>query len=801
MSSVRSPIEFQHLEARQLLSGSPATTTLQPSSTSPSALLVRTQKAAPKSALTLADRRQLLANWVGPNASQLKGLLDSGNVKGFDNALLKYMVNRTNIHYFFELGDRADYVDYIYEKYNNNASKDDVASDKLTEVFENADAIVGHNFPETATSTSYTHHLPDDIDWLTFKTSERQFIHGLNRFFYWDDLANAHQLSLGKTGYSNKYVNELKWQLNDWAKQHKPLADPDTWQDKGVEPRWWLQDAALRGQTWVDAYFKVLGTSGWDATSNTLFLHRIFLHGDFLRKVTPLPLDQNQTATHAAGLLNIAQLFPEFKGSNGSKGSWDTYGRKLLANAFGKQFYADGGHIEQSVTYQGSVLHTLLERYQLDKLNGRSWGSKMFRKLKNSVESFYQLLTPTGDSPALADSYRRPQIAFFTEARLVLNNTKYPLSRPRLANIWFLGPDRLSPPNGPDALFAQTPPVLSNRGDAYGMAQSGYYVLRSNEENDGGRDTRQLTFDIGPTGGQSHGHFDLLNLEYVGYGRVLIASPGALRYDDSADRAYVISTPAANTISIDGKSHAQLEGPTNAGFALDTFDTSNDAFSQVAGHHFGYKSLAGSPAVGRSIWFNKDNVMIVADWAKSSASHAYSVSFNLPTTKVSSIANGRIRTQFTTNGDEKDKTGGNIGNVQITSLTPGATLKREQKFTSSQPPPNEKDAAIRFSANKSGKNVVFIALIQSFDGTSLAAGEQITAEFLQDPIFGRPLQIQLKKNGADFGNPITIQPPVLNPPAASETSEPPIAEPTPAFSTHAIQATDTFLTDDADVLT
>ena len=782
-------VEFQSLEGRVLMSGSSAEVSAPLAESAVE--LTRTNRAATSgSALTLSDRKQLLANWVGPNAAQLKGLLDAGNVKGFDSALLNYMVNRTNVKYFFDLDDRAEYIQYIKTDYVKNDSS------KLDSVFDNADNLLEHLFPKTATSTSYSERLPlNDIDWLSFTPAKRQFIHGLNRFFYWDDLANAHLLTLGSG--DNKYVNELKWQLNDWSKQHKPLANPNDYLK--TEPRWWLLDAAIRGQTWVDAYFKVLGTSGWDATSNTLFLHRMFLHGDFLRRVNPLPLDQNQTATHAAGLLNIAQMFPEFKGSNGTTGSWDTYGRKLMANAFGKQFYPDGGHIEESVTYQGSVLNTMLSRYQLDKLNGRSWGSKMFRKFKKAVESYYQLLQPTGDSPALADSYRRPQIAFFTEASIVLNQTRYPVSRPRLPNIWSLGPQKLDEFG---SLTAETPPVLRHRGDFYSMPQSGYYVMRSNEENSGGRDKRQLIFDVGPTGGRSHGQFDLLNFELFGYGRVLVADPGALRYDDSADRRYVISTPAHNTISIDGKSHAQLEGPTNGGFKLDGFDNTSDVYSQVTGHHFGYKSLAGAPALGRSIWFDKDDTFIVADWGKSSSNHNYAVSFNLPTTNVSGIANNKIRTQFTTNGDEKDK-GFNVGNVQITSLTPGATLKREQKFTSSQPPPDEKDAAIRFSANKTGKNVVFITLVQTFDGTSLSAGEQITAQFLQSPIFGRPLQIQLFKGGVKYLDPITIQPPTLNPTtsaiAASSASEPVVME--PAFSTTKIEAAkESVFANDGDLL-
>src|SRR5262249_28972873 len=143
--------------------------------------------------------------------------------------------------------------------------------------------------------------------------------------------------------------------------------------------------------------------------------------------------------------------------------------------------------------------------------------------------------------------------------------------------------------------------------------------------------------------------------ELFGYGKVLIADPGLLRYDTSADRAWVISTPAHNTISIDKKNTAELEGPKNTNFHVDQWDVADDHL-QVTADHFGYKALTGAPAVGRSIWYDKDSTFLIVDWGKSTANHTYTSSFTLPTTNVSAIANGSIRS--TTAGP----------NVQITAL-------------------------------------------------------------------------------------------------------------------------------------
>ena len=80
----------------------------------------------------------------------------------------------------------------------------------------------------------------------------------------------------------------------------------------------------------------------------------------------------------------------------------------------------------------------------------------------------------------------------------------------------------------------------------------------------GPTNARQLTFDAGPNGG-GHGHYDLLSFELFGYGRPLISDPGLYTYD-SDRRDWAISTPAHNTISVDGLDRAALEGVDNGPF-------------------------------------------------------------------------------------------------------------------------------------------------------------------------------------------------------------------------------------------
>src|SRR4029079_18911528 len=54
------------------------------------------------SALTLADRQQLLRNWTGANAAKLWARLDAGDVDAFDYRLLEYVRTRAGPSFFWK---------------------------------------------------------------------------------------------------------------------------------------------------------------------------------------------------------------------------------------------------------------------------------------------------------------------------------------------------------------------------------------------------------------------------------------------------------------------------------------------------------------------------------------------------------------------------------------------------------------------------------------------------------------------------------------------------------------------------
>src|SRR4051812_33775623 len=110
MSPSQSPHLFEPLECRLCLSAAPFT--LAPAlAASPAAAQGVKRTSAPT--LSLADRQELLKNWVGSDAATLSSLLAAGDAAGFDNELLNYMRTRTNRHYFFEPSDASGILSFI----------------------------------------------------------------------------------------------------------------------------------------------------------------------------------------------------------------------------------------------------------------------------------------------------------------------------------------------------------------------------------------------------------------------------------------------------------------------------------------------------------------------------------------------------------------------------------------------------------------------------------------------------------------------------------------------------------------
>ncbi|HYO09225.1 MAG TPA: alginate lyase family protein [Tepidisphaeraceae bacterium] len=712
-SALHRCVQLQPLERRVFLAATPAPAAPPAEAQARSATIapaaITTQAVAPSDVLTRAARQDLLDHWNGPNRADLQAKLNANKLGAFDGALLAYMRSRAGNTFFWNTADVPKIKEFINTKL------------ATASVISNADHVVAHRFPN-GNSENYNVQLPaGDIDWST-SNSNPEFVHTQNRHEFWLDLSQAHVL----TGNS-KYVNEMIAQLSSWSEQSPAPRDPDAWGNKAP---WHTLDVAVRAQSWTWAYPMVLSSSNWTAAANTLLLYKLWQHGDNLQRATPSNPARNHALFEAQGLLQLAHLVPEFAESAG----WRAYGRNLLFAAMDAQLNPDGGHAESSPGYAGNVILALLEMYWLDQKKGEqaAWSPQRIATIENAAKAHVQFLSPDGKLTPLSDTYRSTVGPFWDRPRVILNNTRdFPAAKPRMRDVWLFGPTTAG-----KMVTAPVNPAVPARADTYSLPQSGYYMMRSGPD----ANARQITFDAGPTGG-GHGHYDLLNFELFGYGRPLIADPGLYTYDTSERRTWAISTVAHNTINIDRLNHQAVEG-------VDSEDLWSSGLSQVAGghqitaHHGGYKFLDNAQ-VWRSVWYDGDGVMVVADLGAADAEHGFATSFLLPGTNTSrDLGAGWIRSNNATGG-----------NVKIQALLqPGQSAHRQNQigggstnvFTSSDPDAHIADDATRFYIDQAGTFVGFVTLI-----TTYAAGASvpnITAQLVGAPTDGA-FEVQIFRNG------------------------------------------------------
>jgi hypothetical protein len=310
------------------------------------------------------------------------------------------------------------------------------------------------------------------------------------------------------------------------------------------------------------------------------------------------------------------------------------------------------------------------------------------------------------------------------------------------------------------------------------MPDSGYYVMRPGD----GSGLRVIA-DAGPKGGE-HGHYDLLSFEAVSptFG-ALLPDPGPYRYDDSADRAWAISTPAHNTISVDGRNHAAVEGAGNSQVVVDTFDRTyvvdsgghSTGETRLTAHHHAYESLPGRPTVGRTIYVDQTisvaPTFIIIDWGRSDAdgpAHTFTTSFNLNATgNITQPATGVIDQALT-----------KFYSLRAQSLpVPGQTAALTDTFVSNTPPPAAKSPAKRYAVSQTGTHAVFVTLYTVYvshwnkspehQGQNPPPPAKIAWADGTPPAPGRPVKIRLTLSDGSVRT-LTFNPPDLGPlPVAS----------------------------------
>lgn len=336
----------------------------------------------------------------------------------------------------------------------------------------------------------------------------------VNRMPFWNTLGRAYWATLDE-----KYAKEWVEQVISWVNDNPVPMD----QEPGATLCWRSIESGIRmAGSWMNAYYYFLLSPSFTPDAHLSFVKGVIEHGQRLEKIAvEFPQRSgNWVTSECNGLGTIGILFPELRKAEDYKNvAFDRLNKEL-----DKQVYPDGAEVELTPSYHQVSRTNFLELAKLAQKNNIPVPAGYLDKLKNMYEFNLNLMAPNGILPPFNDA----------------GPTRATSSLKEAYEIW----------KDEEFLFGAT---LGKEGkkpayDSYYFKWAGYYVMRSGWK----LSDNCLYFDAGPVG-YGHEHEDMLNLYLYSNGKILLTEPGTYTYDLSKWRKYILSTPAHNTIIVDGK--------------------------------------------------------------------------------------------------------------------------------------------------------------------------------------------------------------------------------------------------------
>jgi len=326
-------------------------------------------------------------------------------------------------------------------------------------------------------------------------------------------------------------------------------------------------------------------------------------HLDYAR----IAVYNNHLLSEALALFAVGSLLPDT--ADGIR--WRALGRRILVEEAERQFYEDGGYIQQSHNYHRVALQDYLWACSFARAMGDRPADAWLRALNRSLDL---LLAHQNPADGRLPNYGSNDGALpsplstcdFSDLRPVLQAVSVLVRGERVyepgpwdeATAWFLGARAL------DA------PLRRPTRQSVSFAVTGYHVLRGREEQNFG------TFRCG-TLRHRFSQIDMLHLDVWWRGQNVLVDAGSYQYNAApAWHEHFMRTASHNTVVVDGRdqmlhrrqfkvlywTRAQLLG----------FDDGPKRTVTV-GEHYGYRRHAGACVHRRSVLFVKDDLWVVID--------------------------------------------------------------------------------------------------------------------------------------------------------------------------------------------
>jgi hypothetical protein len=423
----------------------------------------------------------------------------------------------------------------------------------------------------------------------------------------------------------DRYAREVAAQIESWIDQC-PFGRGMQWRSP--------LELAIRAINWTWADHLVRGSDAFTPERRARFLDSLNLHvWDISRKFSQGSSANNHAIGEAAGVFVAACCYPGLD----SAPRWRRESASILEREILAQTYADGGSREQAFGYHGFVLQFLLAAAIVGRRAGTEFSAAYWTRLERMLD-FACAMVEGGPAPMFGDAddgYVLDLGAAPGDVRDLVaigaavfgrSDFKAAASGHEEAVRWLLGQSGLA---RLDALDVPSRRPLVSRA----FPDSGYYLLQSGDA--ASPDGISAVFDCGELGFTAiaaHGHADALSVMVRAGGEDLLVDPGTYDYFTFPEwRGYFRSTPAHNTVAIDGENQSVMLGPflwgARAAARCTEWEPSS-AQTVVAGEHDGYARLPDPVIHRRRLSLDRSGRMTIADHLIASAGHDVALYFH-----------------------------------------------------------------------------------------------------------------------------------------------------------------------------
>lgn len=412
---------------------------------------------------------------------------------------------------------------------------------------------------------------------------------------------------------------------------------------------------------------------------SAIYQHCHFIAGYFSRHSSA----NNHLFGEYMGLFVGSLVWPCWKESK----KWQSLAHRGLEEEALKQNTPDGVNREQAVYYQHEVMDMMLLCQLIGLANNAGFSAAYLERLERLADFIATLMDVGGNIPMIGDADDAQMVRLSHEPdwnpyKSLLASCAVLFDRADFKrkagcfddkNRWLFGQAGLQQWLALDA-SAPEAPVLA-------FPDGGYFLLGSDF---GTPDEVRMVIDCAPLGYLSiaaHGHADALAFTLSVAGEELLTDPGTYAYHTQKKwRDYFRSTPAHNTVAVDGLDQSEIGGNfmwlKKANARMIAHETNSDV-QVFEGEHDGYGRLADPVLHRRRIEFNFNNkCIVIKDILQCTNVHDISVHWQFGDHCVVTVDEGQLQAQGLRSGLRMRCSHGTLDLLRGSDTPPGGWISR-----------------------------------------------------------------------------------------------------------------------------